>query len=227
MTARAREDEKGRVPLSRERVLRAAIEHADAHGLDSLTMRGLAKRLDVEAMSLYHHVANKREILEGITELVARDMPPPNPGGDWKAELRGMAIRAHRVMLRHPWVAGLLLSSSVESETRIRYSEAILATLRQAGFSPKLTDHAYHALESHVMGFTLWLVNMDLGDEAQVAALARDYLVAFPRDTYPYLAEHIELHLEPHDADADFAFGLDLVLDGLERMLASPHGDVG
>lgn len=209
-----------RVPLSRERVLDAAISLADRGGIEALTMRRLAQELGVEAMSLYYHVANKDEILHAIGEMVVREIEPPNSGRNWKEAIRGSAISAHEVLLRHPWAAGLLLSSAMVSEARLRYMDSILGTLREAGFSAEMTDHAYHALDSHTMGFTLWLVGMNLGSREDVAALATAFLRELPRDM-PHLAEHVEQHLKPRSADdeGEFAFGLDLILDGLERYL--------
>ena len=219
MASRTKPIAETRVPLSRERVLAAAIDLADAHGIESLTMRRLAQELGVEAMTLYYHVANKGEILNGIADLVVGEIALPSPGAEWKAALRTTAISAHEVFLRHRWAASLVLSSG-DSRSRLRYMNAILGTLREAGFSAELTDHAYHALESHIVGFTLWVVGMDLGSREELASLARSFLEALPRDELPHLAEHVEQHLQPRRADdeGDFVFGLDLILDGLERL---------
>jgi AcrR family transcriptional regulator len=204
--------------MSRDRVLEAAIALADAGGIESLTMRRLAQELGVEAMTLYYYVANKEEILNGIADLIVSEIELPSAGGDWKAELRRTAISAHRVLLRHPWAANLVLSASGFSEARMQYMNALLGCLREAGFSAEMTDLAYHALESHIMGFTLWVVGMNLGTDEDVAALATDFLREFPRERLPHLAEHIEQHMKPRSPDDEgaFAFGLDLLLDGLE-----------
>jgi len=209
--------------LSRERVLGAAISLADENGIESLTMRRLAQALGVEAMTLYYYVRNKDDILNGIADIVAREFELPSPGADWKAAIRKTAISAHEVLLRHRWAASLMLSSSGVSEARLRYMDSILGSLRTAGFSAEMTDHAYHVLESHIMGFTLWLVGMNLGTEDEVAAMATAFLRELPRTELPYLAEHVEQHLKPRNPDDEgsFAFGLDLILDGLERILAT------
>ncbi len=209
-----------RVPLSRERVLDAAVSLADEHGIESLTMRRLAQELGVEAMTLYYYVKNKDDILNAIVDIVVREFELPPPGAEWKAGIRTTAISAHGVLLRHPWAASLLLSSSGVSEARLRYMESILRSLRQAGFSAEMTDHAYHVLDSHIMGFTLWLVGMDLGTDDEFAAMATAFLQELPRAELPYLVEHVEQHLKPPDPDDEgsFAFGLDLILDGLERI---------
>jgi AcrR family transcriptional regulator len=219
----AKPTDETRVPLSRDRLLGAAIDLADQGGIESLTMRRLAQELGVEAMTLYYYVANKDEILNGMVDLVVSEIELPTSGGEWKAAIRQTAIAAHQVLLRHRWAASLMLSSAGVSKARLRYMNAILGTLRQAGFAAEMTDHAYHALDSHIMGFTLWVVGMNLGTEEEFAAMAADFLRDLPREDLPHLAEHVEQHLKPSDPDdeGEFAFGLDLILDGLERIRAS------
>ncbi|MDQ3690871.1 MAG: TetR/AcrR family transcriptional regulator C-terminal domain-containing protein [Chloroflexota bacterium] len=223
MASRMKPGEGIRVPLSRERVLGAAIVLADTDGIELLTMRRLAQALGVEAMSLYHHVARKEDILNGIVDMVVEEIELPPPGVDWHDAIRRTAISAHQVLLRHPWAATRLLSSAVVSRPRLRYMNAILGSLRGAGFSPELTDHAYHALESHIMGFTLWVVGMNLGSHDDLAALATAFLDDLPREDLPHLAEHVEQHLKPQKPgdEGAFAFGLDLILDGLGRIRAT------
>ena len=209
-----------RPPLSRERVLEAAIGLADAGGIESLSMRKLAGALGVEAMTLYYYVANKDEILSAIVDMVVSEFELPNPEADWKAAIRRTAISAFEVLQRHPWAASLMLHGTTVSTARLRYMDAILGSLRRGGFSADLTDHAYHALDSHIMGFTLWVVSMNLGTEEDLAAMAKQFLQEFPIDDLPHLGEHIQQHMRPRDPsdEGDFAFGLDLILDGLERI---------
>jgi AcrR family transcriptional regulator len=206
--------------LSRERVLHAALVLADAGGIEALTMRRLAQELGVEAMTLYYHVANKDEILDGIVDMVVREMVLPVAGGAWKAELRAAAISAHEVLVRHRWAPALLLEGPRVSHARLRQMDAILGCLRGGGFSAVMTDHAYHALDSHVMGFTLWQVGISAGLE-RLGSVA-DFLRDLDVEAMPHLAEHIQQHLRERDPaePGEFEFGLDLVLDGLERMLA-------
>ncbi len=220
MTTEPARTAEARAPLTRERVLRAAIGLADESGIESLSMRKLGQKLGVEAMSLYNHVANKDDILNAIVDMVVSEIEPPSPEADWKSALRHSARSAYEVLLRHPWAASLMLSGSGVSQARLRYMDALLGTLRKAGFSAEMTDHAYHALESHIMGFTLWVVGMNLGSDDDVAALATSFLRDFPRDEMPHLAEHIEQHMKPRspENEGEFAFGLDLILDGLERL---------
>ena len=210
-----------RVPLSRERVLRAAIGLADEGGIESLSMRKLGQRLGVEAMSLYYHAANKDDILDGIVDIVVSEIDVPSGGGDWKAAMRASAISAHEVLLRHPWAASLILSGPTVRPARLRYMDSILGCLREAGFSAEMTDHAYHALDSHIMGFTLWQVGISVG-LARLGSVAT-FLHEFPVDKYPHLAEHIQQHLRERspDDEGEFEFGLDLILDGLEKILGT------
>ncbi len=221
MASTAEEIQDRRQPLSRERVLRAAIDLADAGGIESLSMRRLAQELGVEAMSLYYHVANKQDIVEGIVDMVVNEFELPPADADWKSAIRASAISAHEVLIRHPWSASLVLSGGGVSMARLRYMEAILGALRRAGFSAEMTDHAYHALDSHIMGFTLWQVGMDLGSDDDLKSMAGEFLSQLSVEEFPYLAEHIEQHLAPPAPDdvPEFEFGLGLILDGLERML--------
>jgi AcrR family transcriptional regulator len=220
MTSQARQREESRLRMSRERVLHAAIGLADREGIGALTMRRLAQELGVEAMTLYYYLPNKDAILNGIAEIVVNEIELPAPGGNWKAEMRRTAMSAYEIMIRHPWAPNLILSVAEVSPARLRYMDAILGCFRQAGFSPDLTDHAYHAVESHIMGFTLWEVGMNLGTAEDLKALATAFLEQLPADQFPWVAEHVHQHLKPRRADdeGEFAFGLDLILDGLARL---------
>lgn len=221
MATQPKPREDARVPLSRERVIDAAIRIADESGIESLTMRRLAQELGVEAMSLYYYVANKEEILNAIADVVVGEWELPSPGAEWKAAIRRTAISAHEVLGHHPWAASLVLSGSGVSPARMRYMNSIVGSLREAGFTDDQTDHAYHAIESHIMGFALWEEGMNLGSAEELAALAKAFLAQLPEDEFPYVAEHVRHHLKPSNPEDEgsFAFGLDLILDGLERML--------
>ena len=208
---------KTRSPLSKERVLRAAIRLADKD-IDSLSMRKLGQELGVEAMSLYNHVANKDEVLDGIVALVVSEIEPPPEGADWKATLRGHAIATHKVLMAHPWAANLWWRRG-EGPDRMRQAEMQLKTLREAGFSEDLTYHGYHVLVGHILGFTLQALNFPIETKEELAEMAAKFLEDFPVDEYPYLAEHIGQHVHPGESgEGAFEFGLDLILDGLERM---------
>jgi AcrR family transcriptional regulator len=206
-----------RVPLSRDRVLLAAIGLADRAGIESLSMRRLGQELGVEAMSLYNHVANKDDILGGMVDIVMGEIELPASGADWKAGIRRTAKSAYEVLLRHPWSASLVLSGPRVSYARLRYMDAVLGSLRNGGFSAEMTDHAYHALDSHIMGFTLWQVGISAG-LVNISSVT-DFLKQLDHNAYPHLAEHAQQHLKERNAEeeGEFAFGLDLILDGLER----------
>jgi AcrR family transcriptional regulator len=219
-TARA----KPRVRLDKDRVLRAAIQIADRSGIESLTMRNLAQKLGVEAMSLYYYMAKKDDILDGILDLVVSEIEVPSERGDWRAAIRQSAISAHRVLLRHPWACSLMMAPARVRPARLRYMESLLGRLRQAGFSANMTHHAYHALDSHILGFTMWEVGYTTGIRQlpeSGATLRRQLTV----DSYPYLAEHMEEHVTEsgrEGGEGEFEFGLDLILDGLEQIRLRP-----
>lgn len=212
------------VRLSRDRVLRAAIGLADKGGIESLSMRKLAEELGVEAMSVYHYVANKEDILAGIVDIVVGEFDMPSSGADWKAEIRRSAISAHDALMRHPWACSLMMSPSGVRHARLRYMESLLGRLREAGFSANMTHHAYHALDSHIIGSTLW----QAGYSAMKlpADFGKTFLRNLPSDEFPYFAEHAKQHLtksKPKDV-REFDFGLDLILDGLEKIRDTTSG---
>lgn len=210
-----------RTPLSRERVLDAAIALADAEGVQGLTMRRLAAELGVEAMTIYYHVPNKDGILDALVERVIAETQLPERGTEWRSALRSLALSAYDVLGRHRWATHMMLSPGRSAgPMRMRYMDTILAILTDAGFEPTVADHAYHAIEGHVMGFTLWEAGMNLGTREKIQALGRAFLAELPAETYPNVAAHIEHHLEPRRPDdiGSFAFALDLLVDGLARL---------
>jgi AcrR family transcriptional regulator len=224
MVARSNHASATRTPLSRERILDAAIALADAGGIDALSMRKLGQELGVEAMSLYNHVANKDDLLDGIADVIADQIDVPVPGADWKEALRQTAISSHEVFVRHRWACGLMMRRPRVSPQRMRWMEAVLRTLREAGFSPNMTHHAYHALDSHITGFTLWQVNMPFETKEELVEMAAVFLQQIPTDEYPYVIEHAEQHIAPSSPNgkSEFEFGLELILDGLERLRTQP-----
>lgn len=211
---------KRRTPLSRERVLSAAVALADEIGIESLSMRRLGEELGVEAMSLYKHAANKDDILDGIVDLVAGEIELPTIGGDWKAAMRRRATSAHEVLLRHPWATMLIVSRANVGPSMLRYVDATLGCLREAGFSYAMADHAWNAIDSHVYGFTLQKLNFPFQPE-EYAQMAKAFLPQLPPDRYPYMYALSQQVIEGrHNGLHDFHFGLELILDGLERALA-------
>ena len=213
---------EARTPLSRDRVLRAAVQLADQGGLDGLSMRGLAQQLGVEAMSLYHHVKNKQDLLGGMLDFVYSEIELPPSQRDWRSAMRSTAISFYHVLLTHPWACTLLGSVIEPSPLRLRYMNAFLGRLRSAGFSADMTHQAYHALDSHIVGFTLWVLPYLAIAKAE-PGYAESFMRGLPPDELPYLIEHIQVHMAPpRPGDVDgFEFGLDLILDGLERMRGS------
>lgn len=220
-------DAAPRLPLNRERVLRQAIVFADAGGLDALRMRRLGQSLGVEAMSLYNHVANKDDLITGMLDLAMAEiaLPPPVRDGDWQTAIRATAESALAVLTRHPWASTLMMSPARMSLARLRWMEAVLRTFRQAGFSPTLAHHAYHALDSHIIGFTMWVASIeDVGDLNLAGA---GVLERLPAAEFAYLHEHIRFHLhdpavypsdDPLADERTFTFTLNLLLDGLARL---------
>jgi AcrR family transcriptional regulator len=207
-----------RTPLNRARVLQTAIALVDEGGLEALSMRKLAQELGVEAMSLYNHVANKDDIVTGMLELVANEIDLPLDGVDWKTAIRQTAISSHEALSRHPWAAKVWMTSGEASPTRLQQADAILRNLREGGLSEDLTYHAYHTIVGHVQGFTLQEVNFPY-DREELKGMAARFLRDFPADEYPDLAQHIRQHVEPrHEHQGAFELGLDLILDGLERL---------
>jgi AcrR family transcriptional regulator len=219
-------DANPRLPLTRDRVLEAAIRLADEGGIESLTMRKLARELGVEAMSLYNHVANKGDLVAAMVDLVVAEIELPSAGEEWDVDIRTCAVSAHEALLRHPWACSLVLSPGTMRSLptpRLRYMEWLLKRLREAGFSSELTYHAYHTLDSHILGFTLWQLGHAISPKelggGDLADLVERFLRELPGTEYPYLAEHARQHVAAPSGDGarEFEFGLDLILDGLKR----------
>ena len=221
MTSRSTPNPESRAPLNRERVLGAAVLLADEDGIESLTMRKLGLRLGVEAMSLYNHVANKDDLLDGMVDLVVSEIDLPAAAVDWKEAMRRRAISAQAVFSRHPWASGLIDSRESSGPARLRYLDWVLGTLRQAGFTLELAARAFSVLDSYIYGFGRQRLNMSAAPDITPEEMAEAFLRAIPADEYPYLREMVVEHAMDagYDEGADFAFGLDLILDGLERLL--------
>ena len=212
-----------RAPLTRERVLAAAIDLADRDGIASLSMRKLAQELGVEAMSLYHHVANKDAILDGLIDLVFGEIDLPVGEADWKAAMRRRAISAREVLRRHPWATGLMESRSTPGPATLRHHDAVLGILRNAGFPLELAAHAYSLLDSYIYGFALQETSLPFNTPEETAEVAQAMMAEFPTDAYPHLTEiAVEHVLQPgYSYASEYLFGLDLILDGLEQALAA------
>ncbi len=206
-------------PLTRDRVLRTALALADEQGLDRLSMRRLGQALGVEAMSLYHHVANKEDLIDGMIDLVFAEIELPSPQDDWKSGMRRRALSAREVLGRHRWANGLMESRRTPGPANLRHHDTVLGCLLGAGFPIALVAHAYSALDSYIYGFAMQERTLPLGTPEETAQLAQAILASFPVEEYPHLAEFAVTHvLQPgYDYAEEFAFGLDLLLDGIEK----------
>lgn len=211
-----------RAPLTRERVLQHAARLADAGGLGSLTMRSLAQALAVQPMSLYHHVANKEDILDGLVDLVFAEVPVPEeePGG-WRAAMEHRARAMREALARHPWAVGLMETRTTPGAANLRHHNATLGVLRRAGFSLAAAGHAYALLDSYIYGFALQEADLPVGtpdaDPEVVEAMAR----SFSPEELPYLAEMaMDRAMQPgYSFGAEFDVGLGIILDGLAALL--------
>jgi len=200
-------------------VLVEAVALADGDGIGTLTMRRLADRLLVEPMSLYHHVANKDEILDGMVDVVFREVELPSPHADWRTAMRDRAASARDALRRHPWAIGRMESRATPGPATLRHHDAVIGCLRNAGFTVELAAHAFSAIDSYLYGFAMQELNLPFSTPEETAAMAVTFLDQFPAEVYPHLAELTTEHvLQPgYDYGDEFEFGLDLILDGLER----------
>ncbi len=208
-----------RTPLSRERVTSTAVALADRNGIHSLTMRKLGEALNVEAMSLYNHVANKNDLLDGMIDVVFGEIELPLDATDWKSAMRTRAVSARRTLASHRWAIGLMESRTTPGPATLHHHDNVLGILRRAGFPVAMTAHAFSTLDSYIYGFALQEATLPFDNGHDTAELAQQILAGLPADTYPYLTELTTEHiLKPdYDYSNEFEIGLDLILDGLQR----------
>jgi AcrR family transcriptional regulator len=208
-----------RAPLSRERVLLAAVTLADRSGLESLSMRKLASEFGVVPMALYKHVANKEDMLDGMVDVIFSEIDLPSDGTHWKTAMRQRAISARQVLSRHRWAIGLMESRMKPGAANLRHHDAVIGSLREAGFSIQMAIHAYSTLDSYIYGFALQEKALPFENPQDVGEAAEVILQQFPADQYPHLAETIAevINKSGWEYGDEFEFGLDLILDGLER----------
>ena len=206
--------------LSRERVLLVAIAHADAGGLEALTMRRLAEEMGVAPMALYRHVANKDDLIDGMVDIVFGEIDLPATGGDWRTAMRQRAISVHDALSRHRWAIGLMESRANPGPANLRHHDAVIGSLRAAGFDMAMAAHAYSLLDAYIYGFALTKMSLPFDDTSDIAETAQTMLEPFPMDAYPNLVAFITDHaMKPgYDFGNEFENGLDIVLDGLERV---------
>lgn len=207
-----------RVPLSRERIIDAAVEVADREGLGAVTMRRLGQQLGVEAMSLYKHVADKDDVLAGIADRVASEFELPSRDVDWRMAIRASSIAAYAVLSRHPWAGPLLESDFDPGPARLAYLDAVVGVLHEAGFSLQDVAHAFGALDSHLYGFTMQVASWPFGVD-EYAEVATELAAGLDPERYPNLIAMATMVGQEGGVPLDFTFGLDLLLDGLARRL--------
>ena len=211
-----------REPLTKERILRAAVALADEGGAESLSMRRLAQELGVVPMALYKHVANKDEMLDGMVDVVVGEIDPPLADADWKSTIRERVLSARRALLRHPWASRVIESRTAPTPTVIGYMDEMIGILRKGGFSVDLTHHAMHAIGSRALGFSQELFDDTPDDPPEIQAIAAQQMA----EAYPYISEmaaaisHDDASVVGQGCDDqfEFEFALDLMLDGLDRL---------
>jgi AcrR family transcriptional regulator len=212
-----------RAPLNRERMLRTAVALADRHGIEWLSMRKLADELGAGAMSLYYHVPNKEELVDGMVDIVFGEIEPPPPDVDWKTAMRRRAHSTREVLNRHRWAVGLMEGRTRPGPNGIRLREAILACLREAGFSIEMTIQAYSVQDAYIYGFALQEKSLpfESAEESTGVAAATLQDVSDLAESFPHLAEVVAGHVASvgYDFGVSFAYGLDLILDALDERL--------
>jgi AcrR family transcriptional regulator len=223
MSTKTTEAAQHRVPLSRELVLQTAYGLADDGGLESLTMRRLGQELGVEAMAIYYYFASRDQIVDGIVDLVFTEIELPASDGDWKAAMRRRAVSLRDVLLRHRWAIGLMESRRNGGPANLRHHDTVIGSLRGGGMDIAMAAHAYSLLDSYVYGFALTKMTLPFDTEEEIAEVAQGLRQAVDLDGYPHLVEMIGHAMQPgYDYGNEFEYGLDAILDSLEKALAQP-----
>ena len=220
MTTQTDDTARRRVPLTRARVLETAVARSDDGGIEALSMRKLGQELGVEAMALYHHFANKDDLVDGMVDLVFAEIELPDSGPEWRMAMRRRAISVRDALLRHRWAIGLMESRRAPGPANLRHHDAVIGSLRAGGFDIAMAAHAYSLLDSYIYGFALTKMNLPFQASEEVGEVAEAMLAPFPAGEYPHLLEILTDHvMRPgYDYGDEFELGLDLILDGLERM---------
>jgi len=209
---------KPRLPLSRDRVLDVAVAFADERGIGSLTMRKLGEELGVEAMSLYNHVANKHDLLDGMVDLVFGEIDLPSDRSDWKTAMRERATSVRAALTRHRWAISIMESRTSPGPNTLRHHDAVIGCCRSAGFSIEMAAHAFSLLDSYIYGFVLQEVNLPFNDEDDLEEMVESIMPNLSTDNYPHLRELTTGYvLQPgYSYSNEFDYGLGLILDGLD-----------
>ena len=224
MTTQTDRKTRPRIPLSRERVLSAALHVADTGGIESLSIRHIANELGTKPMALYNHIANKDDILDGIVDLVFNEIAVPSEHIYWKTAMRLRAHSARDALVRHPWASILMQSRTSPGPSTLQHQNDVIGCLRTAGFTIHQAAHAFSVIDSYIYGFTQQQQNLTYTTPEQATAVAENILHHLPADKYPHLVAMIIEHaLQPdYDYAAEFDFGLDLILDGLDALVERP-----
>jgi AcrR family transcriptional regulator len=223
MTRQVQTRRRRRAPLTRERVLRAALALADTGGIEALSMRNVGKRLGVEAMSLYNHVASKEDLVDGLVEIVFGEIEVAPPGElEWRRAMRQRAISVREALNRHRWAVGLMEGRLNPGPATLRNHDAVMGCLREAGFPFRDAVHAMSLMDAYIYGFALQEKNLPFDEPDQVSEVMEIQSQSVPEMAdYPYLVEvATEMAKAGYDYATEFEFGLDLLLDGLERFRA-------
>lgn len=210
---------RGRLPLTRERVLETALRLADQGGIDGLSMRKLGQALGVEAMAVYYHVANKDEVLDGIVDLVFAEVDLPVEGAPWKAAMRQRGISMYEVLLRHRWAIGMMEARVHAGPANLRHHDAVVGNLHAAGFSSAMVAHGYSLLDGYIYGFALTKMSLPFETPEDVEEVTQRMMEPLPSTEYPHLARFVSEHImrPGYEFAEEFEYGLDLILDALER----------
>lgn len=213
-----------RTPLSRTRILAVAVELADTDGLGALTIRSLATALGAKPMAIYHHVANKDQILDGITDLVFAEIEQPRKDAPWRAGLEARSHAVREVLGRHPWSLTLMESRRAPGLATLGHHDSAIALLRHAGFTYAAIAHAIAVIDAYVYGFALQEVTLPFDGPDDVAEIASEILDQMPADQFPSFVEFAREHvLQPgYDFGDEFGVGLKMVLDGIARLDGAP-----
>jgi AcrR family transcriptional regulator len=201
-------------------VLEAALKLADMGGLEALSMRKLGQALGVEAMALYYHFANKERVLDGMVDLVFGEIDLPAIGAEWKSAMRRRAISLRDALLRHRWAIGLMESRTNPGPANLRHHDAVIGCLRAAGFDMAATATAYSLLDAYIYGFAMTKLNLPFDDTSDIVEMSESMLAPFPPGEFQNLVDFLTEHaMKPgYDFANEFEYGLDVILDGLERV---------
>ncbi len=205
-------------PLTNARVINGAVALADKIGLEAFTIRKLAAELDVKPMTIYHHVANKEAIVDGMVDMVFSEIEPPPTNATWKAAIRRRSLSARAVLARHPWATPLMESRTAPGPATLSHHDAVIGCFRRGGLSIVMTAHAYALVDSYVYGFALQEANLPATAGDEMAEVVENIMTPLTSDAYPHLTELAADHvMKPgYDFGDEFEFGLDLILDGIE-----------